>query len=369
MTNEGGRKSASSLQITESLRQQIFSGRFNSHGMIPTELELCAEYHASRETVRKSIQVLIDEGICKRIPKRGVTVATQGWNGGRGSPSQIQIDVFTPWNYEQDNYYYHAILGGLVAASQQFGVSLAFVRRPPNARLTTHDFTNPTIVWPGEPNDIGDLYQLGQQGKRFVVLSASYEGHDLPCVDCENRKGTSLLVQHLRENGHRRIGVAARHGLSLDHAARVAAANTLLSRGSDRTPVLMMPMDAAEASQTFAAWVRRHHLTAVFALDLEIAGWIYGYCATHQIRLPEDLSLVAFDDGAVAEALIPPLTTVAQPLVEMGVRAVEKLIQAVSPDGGSMTGTEIFETRLIVRSSVKDVTASPLELSGKLVSI
>lgn len=360
------RRNASSVRIVEALRQQILSGRFNAHGMIPTELELCAEYHASRETIRKSIRMLIAEGICKRVPKRGVTVATEGRNG---SSSQTHIDVFTPYNYEQDNYYYHAILGGLVAASQRFGVSLSFVRRLPDAKLTTHDFTNPTIIWPGEPNDIGDLYQLNQQGKRFVVLSASYDGHDLPCVDCENRKGTSLLVQHLLENGHQRIGVAAKHGLPLDHAARVATANALISREPGRapTPVFMTPADADEAGRAFAAWVRDHGLTAVFALDLELAVWIYGYCATHQVHLPDDLSLVAFDDGAVAEALNPPLTTVAQPLVEMGIRAVEKLIKPSPSNGGPPAGTELFETKLIVRSSVKKLPARSSPVAGELL--
>jgi LacI family transcriptional regulator len=90
--------------------------------------------------------------------------------------------------------------------------------------------------------------------------------------------------------------------------------------------------------------------TAIFASCDEIALGILEEARRRAIRVPEDLSLIGFDDSFLASRSAPPLTTVAQPLVEMGRLAVRSLLQLVA---GEVIGTRHLElaTHLVVRDS------------------
>jgi LacI family transcriptional regulator len=78
------------------------------------------------------------------------------------------------------------------------------------------------------------------------------------------------------------------------------------------------------------------------------------------IRVPEDLSVVGFDDTFVASRSTPPLTTVAQPLIEMGQLAVRSLAQVIANDRIGTSHIELA-TRLVVRGSTSrlDSTRRP----------
>ena len=94
--------------------------------------------------------------------------------------------------------------------------------------------------------------------------------------------------------------------------------------------------------------------SAIFAACDEIALGILEEARRRSIRVPEDLSLIGFDDSFLASRSAPPLTTVAQPLIEMGQLAVRSLLQLVA---GDVVGTRHLElaTHLVVRDS----TAAP----------
>lgn len=71
------------------------------------------------------------------------------------------------------------------------------------------------------------------------------------------------------------------------------------------------------------------------------------------LKVPEDISVIGFDNSDIAAFLDPPLTTVAQPFYEMGVRACEKLIKLIEGKRRSRARVEIFPARLVIRGSVR----------------
>ena len=99
---------------------------------------------------------------------------------------------------------------------------------------------------------------------------------------------------------------------------------------------------------------REDRPSAIFAACDEIALGILEEARRRAIRVPEDLSVIGFDDSFLASRSAPPLTTVAQPLIEMGHLAVRSLLQLVA---GDVVGTRHLElaTHLVVRDS----TAAP----------
>ena len=92
---------------------------------------------------------------------------------------------------------------------------------------------------------------------------------------------------------------------------------------------------------------------AVVLIDVQAAGVVLE-ARRCGIRVPEDLSLIGFDDSFLASRSAPPLTTVAQPLIEMGRLAVRSLLQLMA---GEVVGTRHLklDTHLVVRDS----TAAP----------
>jgi LacI family transcriptional regulator len=90
--------------------------------------------------------------------------------------------------------------------------------------------------------------------------------------------------------------------------------------------------------------------TAIFAASDEIALGVMEEARRRSIRIPDDLSIVGFDDTFLASRSTPPLTTVAQPLLEMGRVATRSLAQMINNDVVSTRHIELA-TRLVVRDS------------------
>jgi DNA-binding LacI/PurR family transcriptional regulator len=349
------RQNTKAQRITERLRADICAGAFGAARLLPTEALLCERYDASRETIRKALRLLIAEGLLTRIPNRGVSL--NGAQGARPDTDRRQIIVLTPYPFKSLNYYYHGILAGLVAGSHESGVALTFVTRRPETDLLAVTAEHPALLWPAWQSDLPVLRRLTKAERQFVVMSASFEDATVPCVDCDNALGARQAIDHLVNQGHRRIGVVARsRSVSMDHAQRIAAANKRLRHHrlpADGGSVFWPDPDqpAAAYDRAFRRWLEARRITAVFTLDLEIAGRVYTFGETQQVAIPKQLSVISFDDSELAEVYAPRITAIAQPLTEIGRRAVERLVTAVN-QRQFCRGTERLPTKLIERESV-----------------
>jgi len=89
--------------------------------------------------------------------------------------------------------------------------------------------------------------------------------------------------------------------------------------------------------------------TAIFALNDRMALGVLQYAREHGLRVPQDLSVVGFDDIPAAATSFPPLTTIRQPSVKMGHEAVKLLFKLL--EGGSSSSRVVVSTELVVRAS------------------
>jgi len=343
-----------SVRIAENLREDVLKGRFEAGRMLPTEAVLCSRFNASRLTIRKSFDLLTNEGLCERIPGRGVLVKVRE----DATKTVMSCEVFTNFPFDDSNEYYQSILSGLATGSQTYGISLSFRHRDSSKPLSAEEITQPTIIWPGLLEDIAPLYHLINAQKPFVVLSASYDDIELPCVDCNNQEGTEKAIEYLLKAGHRNIGIIAKsQNLCTDHAARIAFGRNYLAREcKNPAPLVFIPENVwnARTGKQFAEWLRQYSITALFCMDSEQAAWIYKALHDNKIRIPEDISIIAFDDPAISAFLNPTLTSVTQPKFEMGVHAIKKLMESVRK-GILPSKTDFFSTTLTERNSVKKI--------------
>ncbi|MFG2074803.1 LacI family DNA-binding transcriptional regulator [Nonomuraea maritima] len=183
----------------------------------------------------------------------------------------------------------------------------------------------------------------------------------LSTVGATNWLGGVMATTHLLELGHTRIGFIGGPldtQCTLDRYEGYLAAHRTF--GVDSDPALTRYGDfLVGGGKRLGAELldRDDPPTAVFAgNDLQAAG-IYQAATERGVRVPDDLSVVGFDDSSLCEMLSPPLTTVRQPLDDMANEAVRLLSEALTHPGGSI-GTRIeLATTLVVRGSAAPLRA------------
>ena len=197
-------------------------------------------------------------------------------------------------------------------------------------------------------------HNLTTEGTPFVLVSRLSADPDIPYVITDDRAGSRLAVEHLVDLGHRRIGfiggpenvqasrdrmtayleVLAEHGIHASDEWRLYAGFT---QSAGREAGRRMLSHAKRPSAIFAA----NDVTALGVLEVaEGLG----------LRIPQDLSLVGYDDISYASLPRIQLTTIAQPAIEMGQIAADWLFSAIQGDDVPPLQRTLIP-RLIVRST------------------
>ncbi len=197
--------------------------------------------------------------------------------------------------------------------------------------------------------------ELTAKGIPFVVFDPTTElPDDVPFVGATNWSGGRAAARHLIELGHRRIAMIAGPEHVLFCAARLDGyRSALAAAGLPSESRFVVHADltregGCSAARTLLALPERP--TAIFASnDLQAVG-AYQAARDAGLRIPEDLSVVGFDDLPVVAWADPPLTTVHQPLTEMAVAATELALTLGRGEQAPQIGLEIATT-LTVRSS------------------
>ncbi|QFZ19093.1 substrate-binding domain-containing protein [Saccharothrix syringae] len=205
------------------------------------------------------------------------------------------------------------------------------------------------------PLSAAERHVFARAGMPVVLIDPVDAAHpDLPSVAAANRTGGVTAAKHLLSLGHRRIGVVGgpRHLLCGD--ARLDGFRTALGRaGVALDPALVRHADFSregayrEARDLLTA---PHRPTAVFAANDEQALGVLDAARAAGLSVPGDLSVVGFDDLPAAEWSSPALTTVRQPLAEMGRHAGWVLADLIAGRAPEAARVELA-TELVVRSS------------------
>ena len=203
------------------------------------------------------------------------------------------------------------------------------------------------------------------QGYRFVVVDPRMPlDEGIPAVSAAQRLGRARRPEHLLSLGHRRIGAITGPGAgSRPRSACSGYHAALASAGIMPDPALELASDFADRGRRRgrrAAARRCRPPTAIFAFNDNMAIGAMQAARARGLRVPEDLSIVGFDDIELAAIVTPALTTVRQPLAEMGRMAVSLLTRLL--DGQRF---EALHVELATRFIVRDSTARDLALGRR----
>ncbi|WP_034264496.1 LacI family DNA-binding transcriptional regulator [Actinospica robiniae] len=199
--------------------------------------------------------------------------------------------------------------------------------------------------------------QLATREIPFAVIDPAGELEpDVPAVGATNWQGGLAATRHLLELGHRRIGVVAGPDRMLCSRARVDGYRAALeTAGVKFDPNLVRAGDFHhEAGNDCGRQLLEleDRPTAIFAGNDQQALGVYEAARELGLRIPDDLSVVGFDDLPAARWVGPPLTTIRQPLAEMAAEAARIVIgMARANDRGPSANRVELATELVIRSS------------------
>ncbi len=174
----------------------------------------------------------------------------------------------------------------------------------------------------------------------------------IPSVGAANWAGGLMATEHLLELGHGRIGTITGRPALLCSQARVDGYRAALEHAGIPVDDVLVRTGDFRFAAALAAAAEMLSLadppTAIFAgNDIEAMG-VYEAARQHQLRIPDDLSVVGFDDLPMSAWVSPPLTTVAQPLAQMAAMATRMVLETAADETSNRVE---LATSLVIRSS------------------
>ena len=199
------------------------------------------------------------------------------------------------------------------------------------------------------------IYRLIDRHKIPCVVTWRLDAAaNCPCVAFDNYEAARLAMKHLHERGHRRIGLICGRTDVNDRALerRKAYEDALTEQGIDLDPSIVFERDFEFAEGRTAMRQMLHGAlppTAVFAAnDIQAIGAL-AECRSAGIAVPEEMSIIGFDDLPLAEFTEPQLTTIRVPGQKMGHIAATRLLEMIN--GSSSVVSEVLPVELILRKS------------------
>jgi len=207
------------------------------------------------------------------------------------------------------------------------------------------------------PNEAASLVRA--TGRRAPVVNGCEFSRRLgvPSVHIDNAKAAEEAMDHLYGLGHRRVAVLTGPLVSPLSRDRLRGAVAGARAANARRQLVVIHGDFSILSGTTAAarlLARRPAPTAIFCFNDEMAMGVLDTARRRGLRVPEDLSVVGFDDIRFARYLDPPLTTITQPMREIGEGCVRLLLEILS--GRSLRPESVT---LAHQLTVRSTTAPP----------
>lgn len=204
-----------------------------------------------------------------------------------------------------------------------------------------------------------------------TVLVDSDSSPDYPAINVDDEGGAQAAARHLLELGHRQLAIivlppARAQVTSTPTAARRLAGyqKAIQAAGAPDPFVVVAGISASAGARAFESMPKgRRRPTGVLAMSDMAAIGVMSAAQSAGLRVPEDLSVVGFDDVPASAWTNPPLTTVRQPIVEKGRLAARLLIQRMK--GKTVESPSPLRTSLVVRNSTSSPADSDLPITRR----
>jgi len=302
-------------QIAE-LRHAIQTGKLAPGEMVGTEFAFSQKWGIARNTVRRRISPLIDEGLLERRPGKGLFVTSP-------HTATRTVQVVVPdlsWTHvvrivrgAQEIGAQRGLHTQVYDAHGQLGLDLEMLRKLPDGP------TDGAIIVSLHHRKFTEvLVELKSTGYPFVLVDQRLHDVEVPTVEIDNYGGGYVVGQRLAELGHKRVGFLGPMNLQVISDRMNGFRDAMLDAGVlfDRSLVIDLGGEGVadwinerlEATQEGVVKLlsREKRPTAIFDGSGDVAPLIYRAVQQLGLRIPEDVSVVSFDDSAKFSQFLEP---------------------------------------------------------------
>ena len=349
-------------EISDWLREGISNGRCRPGDRLTSEPSLCEKFGVSRQTVRSAIAILEKEGLVVRRQGSGTYVSHFLSGAGRKKISLL----FT----YADDYIFPAIISGVeeVLSKQGHRMSLSLTHnKVENERSQLLSLLGDNIdgllveaVKSALPNPNLDLYsELAARGVPILFLNACHNRLNPNYILNSDEAGGRLAARHLIENGHKKIGGIFKHD-DLQGAYRYKGfATELYAQNLHLHENHILWYSTETLGQLFFPEKpdflldRLKGATAVVCYNDQVAVRFIQACTRAGINIPDDFSVVSFDNSNLCGIASVPLTSITHPGPEMGRLAAQTLLKMIHTPKQEIH--HVYQPELVVRASVRNI--------------
>ncbi|MEO2258674.1 GntR family transcriptional regulator [Paenibacillus amylolyticus] len=362
-------------QIQDYIRKFIASENMKPGDRIPTEKELMDRFNVSKITVVNALTGLANEKLIARVPGKGSFVAegtdaadtafseSPAVNGGRSSTRMIGVIMPTI-----HDYFAIRLIEGIEQSLNQEGYRSMIMLTHGNIEKEKDAIrelkalgTEGLLIFPvDEGNYNEEILGMKLSGFPFLLIDRYLPGVETHYIAADGRLGVRLAVEHLWELGHRDIAICSDSPLQTvtvqeridgyiealkDKEALINPAHMI----TDFKPLSVLK--DAEAHPLYR-YISNKMVTAYISLNGRLGVQIYQMAKQAGLRIPEDISIVSFDDPTSIVEEFSIFTHVKQFEREMGIRAGNQLLEVIR-NSREITGFSkiLIEPELVVRQT------------------
>ncbi len=255
--------------------------------------------------------------------------------------------------------YASTLLQGILTTAAATGYSVTLSPEPwrdaPQSAALLHERHTDGILAIAPHTDSDMLPSLVARGMPLVAIAAPADAPGVIVVDVDNDKGARLATRHLLSLGHRRIAHLMGNQNEASAQARLAGFLATLAEAGISAPPAYIAACRYKGRISYDETRRLLALpeppTALFAGNDNIALEAMEAARDAGVCVPEQLSIVGFDDIPTASLVTPPLTTVRQPLARIGETAARLLVARVEGKPVPPPTTHLLEPEIIIRGT------------------
>ncbi|OGV64199.1 MAG: hypothetical protein A3K19_31525 [Lentisphaerae bacterium RIFOXYB12_FULL_65_16] len=353
------------LRVKQGLLDRVRSGKYAAGQQIPTTAELCRQFSVSSITVRRAVQELTAEGVLSGRAGKGLFVRGDAARNGDRLVGLVIPDLAS-------NPFFGAMLQGIEARLSPAGYRLLIGisgNEPDRECEVVRDFLGRSldglIITPVVHRRAPATVELLREAvaarlpvvfldRRLPNLAADYAGSN-------NQEGGYQATAYLLERGHRRVGfVYALDANTVQDRLR-GYRQALADAGVAFVPSLVRGGAGEELGYDGAG--KKHALellraaavpTAILTCSDAIALGVYDACRQLGLRIPQDVSVIGYDDLPYGPWCTPALTTVHQSQLQIGETAADLLLARIE-NRDACAREVLLQTHLVERESCATV--------------
>ncbi len=292
---------------------------------------------------------------------------------GKTSQRINHIGLIVPYDTRNllCNQYYVDVLQGILdeVERREFYLLFCYVHKKNYVEIYTQKRVEGFILLSPAALHQSIINELNQANIPFVSTAKIPNRPEIPYVDVNNYKGAEIAVRYLISLGHKKIAFVGKPTLTSNYDRLIGYKQVLKENNIKIDNDYIRTVETSSIESGYEMMINLLKLndppTAVFlSCDIMAFGAIKAI-QEKGMKIPDDISIIGFDDILLSRNMSPPLTTIRQPAIQKGMIAASQLIDCLIT--GKKTSTQILDVELIIRGStghIKRVNDFSMESKG-----